>query len=112
MHHVNNDPVPACRRQAAVRAADMQAFEREPPQLHARTVRKSRCGCVPFGREMKRKQRHTSVKTDIILALAELPISNTELCHRSATSSDNAVEARARIENPSIELIHESRAAI
>lgn len=56
-----------------------------------------------FGRVEEAKKQGISVKTDIILP-AELPISNTELVIVFGNIMDNAVEACAKIENPSIEL--------
>lgn len=56
-----------------------------------------------FGRVEEAKKQGIPVKTDIILP-AELPISNTELVIVFGNIMDNAVEACAKIENPSIEL--------
>lgn len=56
-----------------------------------------------FGRVEEAKKQGIPVKTDIILP-AELPISNTELVIVFGNIMDNAVEACAKIDNPSIEL--------
>ena len=56
-----------------------------------------------FGRVEEAKKQGISVKTDIILPV-ELPVSNTDLVIVFGNIMDNAVEACAKIENPSIEL--------
>ena len=56
-----------------------------------------------FGRVEEAKKQGISVKTDIVLP-AELPISNTDLVIVFGNIMDNAVEACAKLDAPSIEL--------
>ena len=56
-----------------------------------------------FGRVEEAKKQGISVKTNVVLPV-ELPVSNTDLVIVFGNIMDNAVEACAKIENPSIEL--------
>ena len=56
-----------------------------------------------FGRVEEAKKQGISVKTNVVLPV-ELPVPNTDLVIVFGNIMDNAVEACAKIENPSIEL--------